>query len=413
MPKILIISDAISRPSFSPRMRFLSSYLYEKGWDVTLCSERYSEIRFKHDYRLKLIDIYHFKRGTILREIEWAIVFVLNLLFSFREHIFLAKLKKCFKGESFDIICCSTFSTFPLRACRDYAKWIGAPLHIDLRDIAEQVPNSDYAMHRASKALSKLIINRYITQRNRILRKAESITSISPWHVDFLKKINTNTSLIYNGFNEKVFFFDGIKQPVFSLLYDGKLYLRDVQDPSSFFAAVQNLNKRKLIDSKWFHVDFFVDDKTEEQLIKTTGKYGIGHFMFYHSYVEPHLIPLRLQKCSIALIFACKVSENGANGIIPTKLYEAIGAEKPVLCTKNDESVMEKVILETKCGISTSDVKEIEDFLLERIEEWRTNGFTHQAVNMENKKYFSRQYQSEQFIEIFEKLMQQNKSSKA
>ena len=44
-------------------------------------------------------------------------------------------------------------------------------------------------------------------------------------------------------------------------------------------------------------------------------------------------------------------------------------------------------------------LKEVKDFLLEKYNEWQTNGYTHQEVK--NKAQFTRQQEAEEFEKLF------------
>ena len=87
-----------------------------------------------------------------------------------------------------------------------------------------------------------------------------------------------------------------------------------------------------------------------------------------------------------------------------TKFFEALGCEKPVLCTPSDEECLVQAIHETNAGIASSDPDEIKDFIMSKYHEWQTNGFTRQTVI--NKQQFSRQHQAEQFEQLFLSLLQ-------
>lgn len=409
MPRILIVNDAIARPSYAPRMRYLCDHLSQLGWEVTLCSEYFEDVDFERNFDLRLVPLYRTQRRSKLRYAEWFTTLVLNLLFDYKEHRFRRKLEQMFAGQDFDMVCCSTFATFPLRACHDFARRRGIPFHVDLRDIAEQTDLLEYSMHKTNRCLARFITRRYIKARNAVLKTAQSITTITPWQVMVLGKVNPLTRLIYNGYDATRFFPADVHSDVFSILYTGKLFSNYMQDPRALFEAVSNMHHRGEIDRSWFRLDFYVSPAVQLRLMGDADTYGIQDYFFFHRYVEPNLVPQLMHHSSVSLVLANKCSDHGPNGILPTKLFEAIGVEKPILCTKDDESVIADVVRLTNSGISTSDIGEIEAFLRHQIAQWRTNGFTRQPVNPEQKILFSRQYQAEQFRQIFEGLMGRDK----
>ena len=84
-----------------------------------------------------------------------------------------------------------------------------------------------------------------------------------------------------------------------------------------------------------------------------------------------------------------------------TKFFEALGTEKPVLCVPSDKECLAEVIQETNAGLAASSVQEIQAFILDKYAEWKAKGFTRQPVNAELKQLFTRQYQAQQFENIF------------
>ena len=78
-----------------------------------------------------------------------------------------------------------------------------------------------------------------------------------------------------------------------------------------------------------------------------------------------------------------------------TKFYEALGCEKPVLCTPSDKGILADTIQFTNAGLASSDMKEIKAFILDKYAEWKHQGFTRQAVS--NKDQFNRYIQAQEF----------------
>jgi hypothetical protein len=82
-----------------------------------------------------------------------------------------------------------------------------------------------------------------------------------------------------------------------------------------------------------------------------------------------------------------------------TKFFENIGIEKPVLCVRSDEECLADAIEKTHAGLAATNVEEVKAFIVEKYQEWKQNGFTHQAVV--NKQQFTRQYEAQQFEKLF------------
>lgn len=107
---------------------------------------------------------------------------------------------------------------------------------------------------------------------------------------------------------------------------------------------------------------------------------------------------LLLQKSSVSILLTNHPGEGQAKGVMTTKFFEALGCEKPVLCTPSDDGCLRDVINYTNAGIASSEVSDIKTFIMEKYREWEDHGFTIQ--NVSHKEDFSRRYQAKQFADI-------------
>jgi gas vesicle protein len=65
----------------------------------------------------------------------------------------------------------------------------------------------------------------------------------------------------------------------------------------------------------------------------------------------------------------------------------------------SDEECLAQAIADTNAGLAATNVEDVKDFVMEKYQEWKTNGYTHQKVV--NKEQFTRQRQAEQFEQLF------------
>ncbi len=80
-----------------------------------------------------------------------------------------------------------------------------------------------------------------------------------------------------------------------------------------------------------------------------------------------------------------------------------MGVEKPVLCMRSDEDCLAAAIQQTNAGLAATTADEAAAFLLAKYNEWKAQGFTHQAV--QNKELFTRQNQALQFDQLLRSLI--------
>lgn len=396
IPRILIVADAYGKPAYAPRLRNLCTHLHRNGWEIEVYTESFIPLDFPHSYPIYEISLYH------NRTWDWAIKTAWSLLTDWKNRRFAHLLQKAVKDKSYDIVFCTTFSTFPLRAAYHIAKSKHIPLHVDLRDIDEQVSGAQYQEHRAWywRPFRQWYRAINIRRRNRIVRQAEQVTTVSPWHQQFLQSLNPHTHLIYNGFDDTLFYPENIPVSTFDILYTGRLYEPVLQDPTLLFQSLQRLSRLPHL-----RLLCYTDTIGTQRLKALAQLYKVEHLMEYHHYVAPEAIPELLRQCSIALVFSNRTTEAGPHGMLGTKFYEALGVEKPVLCVRSDESTLEQVMQYTHAGMAARTVQDVERFITEKYKEWEQHGYTRQDV--QHKEQFIRQHQAQLFEQLFLQLISQ------
>ena len=371
--RILILTDPIGKPSFAPRLRYLCQFLAAEGHEIAVYTEQFQEYDFPHTY-----PIYE-KALTHHTTWQWALQSLWSLLTDWRNRKFSNWVYEQVKEQSFDLVFCTTFSTFPLRAACEVAQKKQIPLFVDIRDLDEQVPGAQYQSHRQwwAKPFSKWYQRTNIRRRNRVLQQADMITTVSQWHVDFIKTYNPNTHLIYNGFDPSQFYPENQMSKQFLITYIGKLY------------AFQSLQLVEQAIRELHIPDIQLNLHTIEQ-----------------NPIAIHQVGDEIRRSSIALVLTNPQSK----GMMTTKFFEALGCEKPVLCTPSDNGLLAQTIRDTHAGLASSDIEEIKAFILDKYHEWKATGYTHQAVR--NKESFSREKQAEQFEQLFIHCIEQHRCQK-
>lgn len=412
--RILFLSDAFDKPAFNPRARYFAEYLCKAGYHVDYITEDVGiQCPFDASFHLSLLPYYKFK-GKLGR-IEWFFKFLLNLLFDYKSYSFYKKIHKQCDLNSYQAIICSTFNTFPQPLAARLSKKLNIPYISDIRDISEQSHGANYNAHKLKVDwLNKLINQGFqrinIKRRNRALKSANAVITVSPWHASFLKNINENTHLIYNGFDPDLFQYKTVKSEYFSICYTGKIYPLNMQDPTPLFQSIheiiigKDLTPKQVLYKEAFlkalQLQWYVNPKTQSKLENWAIEYQIVPYMNYHAYVQPTEIPPLLQKSSILLVLSNTVAPQGPHGIMTTKFFEALGVEKPVLCVRSDQDCLAQAIEETGAGIAAKNVTEIKTFLFKQFDFWQKKGYTHQKVETEKAQLFSRTNQSQELLAI-------------
>lgn len=397
---ILIVTDCFP-PNFAPRMGALSSNLKNMGINVTVISEDNSEKHYNLPHLPK--DIYRYNYQASLSKVKYYLKTAVNLFFDHKSIAFYRRFYHTIKYGKFDMVLCSTFNEFPLSLAYRISRKLNIPLVCDMRDLIEQFGDIQYS-HTAfssnafNRFFASLLRNKRIRRRNFVLSKASAVTTVSPWHKEFLSKINGNVHLIYNGYSSDIFYPQEKISSTFDIIYTGRFLDSNTDSLNMLFSAMEEL------DIKDLRLVWYTDSKSGGTIKKALEKYPkCMECAEINDMVSIQEVPNLLAESSVVLVLNYNSEANHTKGIMTTKFFEAVGVEKPVLCVRGDDGCLSQVIGETNAGVAASSVEEVKNFIREKYNEWQKNGFTRQ--NIRNKEYFCRENQAKQFIEIFNTLI--------
>lgn len=401
--RLLILCDPYGKPSFGPRVRYLSDYLCRQGWTIEVYTEAWDRLCFEHAYPIEEIALYRGERGSRLYQLDWMVKSAWSLLTDWKNRAFCRKVKKRIADKQYDAVFCTTFSTFPLPAALSIAQERQIPLICDLRDIDEQVGGAQYQHHRQwwARPFRQAYRDSNIHRRNRVLRNANAITTVSPWHVDFLKQFNPYVALIYNGYNPTIHYFEAIPSDRFTISYMGRLYGATSQDPSLLMEALGTIASEMPELELLIHTD----PQGQQRFKQMAQAYGITHICRISGYVDIDTIPQLYRESSICVVLSNKATDDGPKGMMTTKFFEIVGTEKPLLLVRSDEAHLAQAVEQTNAGLAAVSTDEVIAFIREKYQEWKQNGYTHQPVRREVVRLFNRETESAQFEEILTGLL--------
>lgn len=414
MKKVLIICDLFP-PAFGPRMGYLCKYLRNYGWEPVVLTEMVEDKTFAFltkESEVTYINYYTVK-NSFIRKLQWAGTLLLDLFFGYKDARMYREARKLIKKNKFDLVLCSSFRTFPLPAAQRIAHAYKLPLVVDLRDIIEQFTGEEFMSHRLPTifGLNKLYVSIFkwknLRERNQVLKAADYVTTVSPWHVDTLKQYNSQVTLIYNGFDPELFYPEQRKTDKFIITYTGRLMSTAMRDPGLLLEALKILSTKNIINDKVCRVCWYVDPASQKLITAEADKAGVLSFMDFKEYVQATDIPSVLNNSSVLLLLTNRSEKNGPKGIMTTKFFESLAVEKPILCVRSDESYLESALRESKAGVAARHVEEACRFLENYFEEWKEKGYTTLQTDKNVLKMYSRKEQAKQFADIFETVITQ------
>ena len=245
MKRVLILCDLFP-PAFGPRMGYLCKYLKQAGWQVEVIAEAMDDQTFAFLANSCPVTFvpYYTAKNKFLRKLQWIFTLLADFLFSYKDRKMAKVAHRICQHQAFDLILCSSFRTFPLVAARLTAQRHHLPLVVDLRDIIEQYAGNEFLSHSfhvcpwLDKQLTALLKRKLLNDRNRTLRMASQVTTVSPWHVEQLKQYNPHVSLIYNGYDPDLFYPDHRPNRRFTITYTGRILSLAMRNPELLFKGV-------------------------------------------------------------------------------------------------------------------------------------------------------------------------------
>jgi hypothetical protein len=407
--KILVLCDRPNPPGYIPRIRYWCDYLAGMGYEITLVTEQ-SEVKKYLSDKIRVFTFdYLVSRNKIAFYIEWLTKTLLNLLYDHKGRFLLRKISKIPDFNDFDaVICSSTFHSFPLTTAAMVAEKKKIPLYADLRDIIEQTPasNNSIFIHRLPSFIGRYITKHYkhthICRRNTAIRKAKAVTTVSQWHKNFLLRYNSNTYVIYNGYDERLFAPIEIRQKSFDISYFGELSDTNLRYPNILFTALKKIILRNYIDLETIRVRWFTDRRSQETIERLAKSFEIERLMEYNEFVEGDDLVYNMNSSSILLIFTNKPDIIGYRGIMTTKFFEYLGTTRPILISPDNADELSETAKNISCGLVSSDVGEIETFIADKYMEWQNNKHTASCIEYDKVKPFSRRYGTEALRHIID-----------
>ena len=227
-----------------------------------------------------------------------------------------------------------------LLAASSGISWVG-----ELRDLWTENPYHDYCA-------SRRIIEKALERR--VLSSAKGLVVTSEFSAQALR---TNYAApvvtVLNGFDPA----DYVRQPHISprpdelrIVYTGIIY-EGRRDPSPLFQAISILGDA----GRCVKVEFY--GRYLETVRRSAKRYGIANQVLIHDQV-PHLDALRVQSTADILLLLLW-DDPRDRGVVPGKLFEYIGARRPVLAIGPVENVAASLILDRQVGIALTDPSKI------------------------------------------------------
>ena len=416
--KVLIICDNFP-PQSGPRMGYLVKYMKRFGWSAWVVT---AENKSRND----LTGLSGFAEEVHVippkPHRKWNLLHMLPFFWPYDylrgEYEMRRRALELIARVEFDLVLTThTFGYCFLSTAWCVARRAKLPLVIDIRDIEEQSPGKPFFQKSFNSKMDCLRSwCSFISNRRSacIHRKAAALTTISTWHTQWLKeRYNPNTVCIFNGFDPELFKpIVPIRNERFEVVYTGTMGTPLIRDYEFLIQAVQRMAKRGQIAPDRFRVRFYCGPIVAENPIRRrVAELGIEDFCEFLDFVPLSEVPNIFARASCLLLLAAKSGPRGTHGIMTTKFFEYLAANRPILCVRSDEECLEAAIHETNAGCAARTLEEAEAYLLSLWSEWIEKGVTQGRTLANKLSLFSRETQARQFCELFDRVLAQKQGT--
>lgn len=238
----------------------------------------------------------------------------------------------------------------------------GLPWVAEFRDLWSQNPYS--------KAIKPLrFLERYVERR--VMRNSSLLITVSDPLAQQLRAMHAREVVVIpNGFDEEDYLENVPLTSKFTITYTGNIYAGK-RDPTPLFEAVRELKEEGKVSSENFEVRFF-GGSSLNILSPLVEKYQLGDLVTIHDSIPRHKSIIRQKESTIILLL--EWLNPAAKGIYSGKVFEYIGAQRPILAIAYEGGVVNDLLFESGTGILTNEVETIKKVLCCWLKEWQRLG---------------------------------------
>lgn len=236
----------------------------------------------------------------------------------------------------------------------------------------------------------------------RVMQRCSQLVTVSEPLAERLRALHSkDVAIIYNGFDEEDYTEDIPLTSKFTITYIGSIYKK--QDPSALFKVVNLLKREGIISDSTFEIRFFGTDSLF--LTRLIAEYNLHALVKVYNSVS-YEDCIRKQKESTVLLFI-GWKDPMETGILSTKIFEYIGAGRPILSLSYEREVASELVTKSGCGVVANQPGKIKDILMDWLEEFKKHGdiVSGYACNAAIRNTYTRREQTKKLAELFNKVI--------
>ncbi len=169
----------------------------------------------------------------------------------------------------------------------------------------------------------------------------------------------------------------------FTVTYTGSMYGR--RNPESFFAAIERLISENKLDKSKLHLRFV--GRFGSEVYEMFDKASFKDSIEIVNYV-PHDKSIEYLMQSDAMLLVVDESKESEE-IVPGKVYEYIGVQRPIITIAPENGAVAKLIKETKTGqvAHQTEIGKIAEIVFDYYKQWENDDWSYSPVIEEIQKY--------------------------
>jgi glycosyltransferase involved in cell wall biosynthesis len=252
---------------------------------------------------------------------------------------------------------------------RNDIKWIS-----DHRD-----PWSDFFQFK-NMPMFNYVKNKHTKWEERCLRLADSVIVTSPSLKKTYSKINNNTHLITNGFNDIE---DTYANENFGIIYSG--VMKSFQNPKMLWKVLYEISKA----NKSFRKDFSLKliGSFDKSIHQNKHLKKLKENVVFEDYMSKDTLAENL---SIGKVFIlCDVDQLDGGNLIPGKFFHYLSFKIPIVAFSSIKSDTYNIVKETKSGnvFEFSNEIDLKNHILELYSNFKNGNYLLSSSDIEKYKY--------------------------
>ncbi len=204
----------------------------------------------------------------------------------------------------------------------------------------------------------------------KILKNSAQLTTVSEFWATKMHNLHHKPCLVIkNGYDKEDYLERIDTTKIFTITYTGMIYINK-QDPSPLFKAIGILISESFIKQDDIMVRFYGTDC--DWLRKLIFKHGLEGIVKIYPSIPHDEICKRQMESTLLLLLGW--NDKKEIGVYPSKVFEYIGARRPIISLSREDEYLSQLIRDTGCGVTTQDIKQIVECLKQCIIEHRSLG---------------------------------------